>query len=285
MTNQNESSRAGFRIVVDDVEYTILDPVPTGRQILVAAGKSPIEEHLLYQLLPGNLLEDISLEETTDVRGDGKERFISFLSDRSFRFELDGQRQDWGMSRITETTLRKLAGADNKSKFRVWLERRGQEDLKLEVGQWVDLSEAGIERFYTGRDDTNAGCNSTVLPSADRRYVSEHELVTEDVAQGEQKGIVFKNYPLPLGRFQVETADILVVLPRGYPDTAPDMFFADPWLTLKATGAYPEKADQAFSFAGRNWQRWSRHNEEWRAGRDCIQTMLRRIDSALRGES
>jgi hypothetical protein len=284
--NNNSGGNNHFKLHIDNQPFESNDPVLTGRQILTIAKRTPVEEHLLYQLSADNLLEDIGLEETTDLREPGTENFITFHSDRSYRFELDSRRQDWGAPKITETTLRQLAGVADKPQYRVWLERRGEEDLKLEPGQWVDLTGTGVERFYTGRDDTNAGyaSPSTLLPSADRRYVTEHQLVTEDVTENGQKGVVFKQYPLPAGRFNVDRADILVVLPAGYPDAAPDMFFADPWLTLQATSAYPVNADQAFQFAGRSWQRWSRHNEDWRPGSDGIQTMLRRIDRALRGD-
>jgi hypothetical protein len=46
-------------------------------------------------------------------------------------------------------------------------------------------------------------------------------------------------------------------------------------------GAFPKAADQPFAFEGRNWQRWSRHQDQWRPGVDGIWTMLRRIDAAL----
>jgi len=40
-------------------------------------------------------------------------------------------------------------------------------------------------------------------------------------------------------------------------------------------------ANVAQSFAGQNWQRWSRHNSEWRPGIDGIWTMLKRVEDAL----
>lgn len=279
--NTQQPAGHGHKITVDDQLHVVNDPILTGRQILDLAARRPPEEHLVYFFEANGLLEDIGLEETVDLREPGVERFLTFKSDRSFRFELDSRRQDWGAPKITETTLRKLAGVGDD--YAVWQERQKQEDLRLERGQLVDLSEPGVERFYTGRDDTNAGATSAILPQADQRYISEHELEVQDAIQGAQKGIIFKRYPLPLGLFDSESADVLVVLPSGYPDTAPDMFFVEPWLKLRQTNAYPEKADGAHEFAGRRWQRWSRHNDAWRRGVDGIQTMLRRIDRALRG--
>lgn len=278
----SEQTERQWKIKIDDQVYETTDPVLTGRQLLDIAGKRPVEEHLVYFLDKTHLLEDISLEETVDLRERGIERFLTFRNDRSYRFELDGRRQDWGAAVISEATLRKLAGVGDE--YRVWLERRGQEDKQLALGEIVSLESQGVERFYTGRDDTNAGATTCLIPQADRRYVDEHELSIEEVVEGQQKGIIIEGYALPAGRFDAEAADILILLPAGYPDAAPDMFFTDPWLKLKSTGAYPNQAATAFNFNGHRWQRWSRHNSAWRTGQDGIQTMLRRIDRALRGE-
>jgi hypothetical protein len=75
---------------------------------------------------------------------------------------------------------------------------------------------------------------------------------------------------------------VLVILPGGYPDAVVDMFHCDPWLRLASTGVYAKAADVSRVFAGRNWQRWSRHNNAWRPGVDGIHTVLGRIDRALR---
>ncbi len=121
----------------------------------------------------------------------------------------------------------------------------------------------------------------TFLPSKDREYLKNRALSYEELENGGQKGVVFKDYPLPPGKFQVDKADILVILPPGYPDAPPDMFHAIPWLQLSGTTRHPDKADTAVDFADRRWQRWSRHNKEWRPGVDGIWTMLKRVDAAL----
>lgn len=278
------STTQTYRIKIDDTQYKVDDPVLTGRQLLNLADKSPVEEHLIYHLGPDNLLEDIGLEETIDLREAGRERFLTFKSDRSFRFELDSQRQDWGAPKISESTLRKLAGVGPE--YRVWLEQRDDEDRKLALGEIVDLSGKGVERFFTGRDDTTAGVAATgqFLPHIDQGYLHDRGIAFKECVEGGQKAILLKAYPLPHERYEVDHTDILIVLPPGYPDAAPDMFYCDPWLKLSAGGQYPPKADQPFQFQGRRWQRWSRHNHTWRCGVDGIHTMLRRVDRALRGD-
>ena len=119
------------------------------------------------------------------------------------------------------------------------------------------------------------------LPTADASYLQEKAIAYREVESGGQKGIILASYPLPAGRFSASNADILILLPPGYPDVAPNMFYLLPWVRMAAGNQYPRRADQSFSFNGQNWQRWSRHNNEWRPGVDGIWIMLKRIDSAL----
>lgn len=119
-----------------------------------------------------------------------------------------------------------------------------------------------------------------VLPMRDRTYLIERGIAFDEV-DATEKGVIFRDYVLPAGRFDQPKADILVLLPPGYPDVRPDMFFATPWIKLSKSSQYRRAADQAHDFQGRRWQRWSRHNDQWRPGVDGIWTMLRRIDTAL----
>ncbi len=264
-----------LKVKIDDEVYKFDDPIVSGRQLLLTAGKKPIEEHLLYFIDSNKILEDIGLEESIDLRERGIERFITFESDRSFRFELDSQRQDWGASIINESTLKKLASVPTH--YRVWLENTDSEDELLSPNQMINLAGKGVERFYTGSPDTTAG--DIKLPISDQLYLDIQNIEHEVVAVSGQIGIIFKNYFLG-GAVTPGNADVLIMLPQSYPDTHPDMFYTEPWVSMKS-GGWPEKADHPFDFNGRRWQRWSRHNSDWRPGIDGIRTMLRRIDFAL----
>ena len=119
------------------------------------------------------------------------------------------------------------------------------------------------------------------LPEKDREYLESKGIAYEEQEDGGKKAIVLKAFTLPAGKFDVEAADILICLPPGYPDACPDMFHALPWLKLAGSGRYPRKADHPVAFNGLQWQRWSRHNNEWRAGADGIWTMIKRVEHAL----
>ena len=119
------------------------------------------------------------------------------------------------------------------------------------------------------------------LPDADREYLISKTIPFEEVEDSGKKAVILKEWLLPTGRFDEQEADVLIQLPPGYADIAPDMFYLLPWVKLTSTNQYPPKADVAFDFADRKWQRWSRHNNDWRPGVDGIWTMIKRIDHAL----
>ncbi|MBK7522536.1 MAG: hypothetical protein IPI75_20895 [Gammaproteobacteria bacterium] len=119
------------------------------------------------------------------------------------------------------------------------------------------------------------------LPPADRDYLASKGIAFEATEENGSKAIILRSRPLPCGRFDATAADVLILLPGGYPDVAPDMFYLEPWVRLTTTNTYPRAADQPLEFGGRRWQRWSRHNPEWRPGTDGIWTMIKRVEEAL----
>ena len=150
-----------YRIKIGDKDlnfkpFIIEDPVPTGRQILDLAKLRPAEGYILFQILKDGLLEEIRLEETTDLRERGVEKFLAFRNDRSFRFILDGRQFEWGAELISGLTLKKLAEVD-PAKYGVWLKVHGAEDKIIGNDELVNLSEPGVERFFTGDTQTTEG--------------------------------------------------------------------------------------------------------------------------------
>ena len=119
------------------------------------------------------------------------------------------------------------------------------------------------------------------LPSVDREYLDAKGCEYEEVEEGGQKALILKAFAVPGGRLEPALADILIFIPQGFPDVAPDMFHTNPWLKLTPQSVYPNAANHPVAFREISWQRWSRHNAEWRAGIDGIQTMLARVTHAL----
>ena len=101
------------------------------------------------------------------------------------------------------------------------------------------------------------------------------------VLDGSESEVILRAFVLPEGKFQVATADVLILLPSEYPDVPPDMFYFHPWLRLAPRNRYPAAADQPRQFDGGRWPRWSRHSQDWRPGIDGLRTMIKRVQAAL----
>jgi len=125
----------------------INDPVPTGRQVLEAAGYIPVEGYILLMVQQTGMLEEVNLEETVDIYHRGIEQFIAFKSDRVFYFTCNGRRFPWGTQLLNEEILRVICKipADQD----VWLERKLSEDHLIGDREDIDLSEPGLEKLYS----------------------------------------------------------------------------------------------------------------------------------------
>jgi len=285
-SNPNEQHSHSYSVQLgnDQFQYRsvqVHDPVPSARQIIEAGAFRPLLDFQVFQLLSSGLLKQLGLDETVDLRVGGEKKFIVFQSDSSYRILIDDRETEWGQKTISGHALKILAGVDSAT-YGVWLEvRGGGEDQLVSNEDLIDLSRPGVERFFTGLRETTEGRTAIVLPQKCRSYMVEHGINYEQVDIAGQKAIILSNFALPKDKYSESHADILIMLPAGYPDSAPDMFYTLPWLKLKASGGFPRAADHPISFDGKEWQRWSRHNNEWRGGVDGIWTMMKRIETAL----
>lgn len=119
------------------------------------------------------------------------------------------------------------------------------------------------------------------LPVRCRGYLEARGIAFEEIEDRGQKGLILRQMVLPAGKYSVQQADVLMLIPPGYPDVAPDMFYTLPWLQLAPNNGFPRCADVPQDFAGQRWQRWSRHSDQWRPGRDGIWTMIKRFEHAV----
>ena len=123
----------------------------------------------------------------------------------------------------------------------------------------------------------------TNLPLADRKYLSGKQYQYREVNDGAQKGLIIDHFKLPEDKYDLAESSLLIILPAGYPDVPPDMFYFAPEIRLKSTNTYPLQTEYKEPHFGQTWQRWSRHApaENWRAGKDGIRSYLQRVLTAL----
>lgn len=122
------------------------------------------------------------------------------------------------------------------------------------------------------------------LPRADQQYLAQLNRAYELKDEGSDILLIFKDTPIG-SQYTPAVVDLLIKIPSGYPDVAPDMFWVKPHVRLANTGQTPQAADVTQVLAGDSWQRWSRHmnNSPWRHGVDNVRTFMRSIHTELVG--
>jgi hypothetical protein len=103
----------------------------------------------------------------------------------------------------------------------------------------------------------------------------------ETFQHGAMLALIIFDFPLPSG-YQIDRANLLILLPGGFPEAAPDMWWFDPWVRL-ANGSDPASASVIEQIGGRSWQRFSRHfgGVRWMAGRSGVESYVTLIRSDL----
>lgn len=121
-----------------------------------------------------------------------------------------------------------------------------------------------------------------LLPEIDREYLEGNGYKYEVVQHKNLLHVIFKEFQLPEA-YDPRTVDLMVILPAGYPNANPDMFFTRPDVKLR-NGAWPHRSDQHPAHAGQQWQQWSRHFPpgKWRAGRDSLRNYMGAVRRELR---
>jgi hypothetical protein len=119
-----------------------------------------------------------------------------------------------------------------------------------------------------------------VLSDGDKAFLEERGVDHEVIGEGQMFSLIIRGFRLPDG-YEPAVVDLLLRLPGTFPDAAPDMWWTDPVVSY-ADGGVPPATEVRLEFAGRTWQRWSRHLAVgWRPGIDNLQTYLRLVRTDL----
>ncbi|QLI80864.1 multiubiquitin domain-containing protein [Chitinibacter fontanus] len=181
--NRPLKSAQAYRIYLarDGVEFqpiAVTDPIPTGRQILSAAGLDDRADFTLCAIRVSGDFEEVSLNETFDLRGKGAERFIAFRTDRNFKLTLNDRQLIWGQPTIPGAVLYALSGIGEDQA--VFLDVRGGSDRLIEPNDLVALDGSGVERFITAPNPVQG---YTIVVNAREESVSDKRVTFEQVVQ------------------------------------------------------------------------------------------------------
>ena len=119
------------------------------------------------------------------------------------------------------------------------------------------------------------------LPGADVSYLSGLSIEFDVRAEGGMTCVVLRGWSLPSG-FNRSSSDLLVRLPGGYPDVAPDMWWFSPPVHTESGTSLPN-TETTEHHLGCNWQRWSRHLQpgQWQSGVDGLESYVALIRNEL----
>ena len=118
----------------------------------------------------------------------------------------------------------------------------------------------------------------TLLPEPDADYLASKCANVEVIKNGSDVHAIFHDHDFPEA-YQPRQADLLIIIPAGYPSTKLDMFWTCPDVKLK-DGKWPISSEVHQDFHGRSWQRWSRHIN-WRGGIDNLRTFVTSVQREI----
>ena len=160
---------------------------------------------------------------------------------------------------------------------------------KVEINERVDLRVCGVEKFVTiPLDQTNGKGNQSLancrrdfsLLAPDQTFLKESKFSYDLIKKGNQQWLVIHNYPIPAG-YNMESANLALLLPSNYPDIQIDMAYFSPSLLLNSKKVIPQTQCKV-NIEGKQYQRWSRHrtpSNPWRPGIDDLSTHLRCVEN------
>jgi hypothetical protein len=119
-----------------------------------------------------------------------------------------------------------------------------------------------------------------LLPELDRDFLDAKGYDFEVHRENDTVLLVIRNMAFPAA-YQPQVAELLIIIPAGYPNAQLDMFWTFPDVKL-ANGGWPAQSEHHQAYLGKNWQRWSRHFQQpWRPGIDSLKTFVASVRSEI----
>lgn len=200
-----------------------------------------------------------------------------------YRFLLDKKPYVTDESKLTGRQILAFGGM-NPDQLSLFEARPGGERKPIGADETVDLTEHGIERFFTmKKEHTNGDGQQRIefqLPPDDLAYLGGLGHPWEVVQDGTQRWLVIRDWRIPQG-LTPEVADIALRIDPNYPMSQIDMAYFRP--SLGSTAGVTILSLANIQICGETWQQWSRHRppNAWRPGVDGLESHLAYVDNFL----
>ncbi len=119
---------------------------------------------------------------------------------------------------------------------------------------------------------------------ADLKVLQNRGLVCEIAEDGQRILIVFKDYSLPDGIYNMPKTDLLIFTTPHYPNAGFDMFWVSSDLKLQ-NGGVPKSAESLENYLGKSWRRFSYHPynaKPWNPSEDSVVSFVTYVEQRLR---
>lgn len=279
-----------LKINIKDFSYR--DKLITGNQLHKLAGTSS-ETHFIRMVTKKGKIEIGPLIKV-DLTECGIERFIILPYEQetidlencycegstpiiTFQYLLKLNREKFKTEKekLTGAEILALAGKDPKSYRLRMFTKKGK--VIIEADQIIDLTECGVERFVAEPLDCTEGFvvkKQYDLPIEDVQFLDSFQSNVDMIQENNRRWLIVRNYKIPDG-YNVEVADLAILVPPHYPTTSLDMMYFHPFLSRKDGAAIGALTNQ--SIEGKVYQRWSRHRtaaNKWNPEIDNVESHI-----------
>ena len=188
-TEPTQEKMKGYVLVVDETVLSFSERIVTGKNILIKAGKTPVQCFTLYQKLQGCDFEKVSLDEEVNLAHPGLEHFVT-KEPEVFNYHINNEPETTDKKHLTPVEILKLAGIDPHHSYLVHVLDDGKEEelayepekqikmlctsMKFITRHW--LHEVNIEEY--GKACKPVPPALTYKVRIDKSYIDEHLPVT-----------------------------------------------------------------------------------------------------------
>lgn len=196
---------------------------------------------------------------------------------RHYKIQVNRQSFVTNKECLTGKEILELAGKKPPERYQLVQHFRFGRTEVVELDEKVDLATCGVEKFTATPKGVTEGRPSRqdfLLSEHDNEYLASAGYSFETIKEGNHQWLILRELPMPNG-YNVDRADVAILIPPAYPSTPLDMAYFFPALQ-RADGRPIGKLTNKV-VEGKNFQRWSRHRtpqNPWKLGEDDVSSHL-----------